>query len=158
MTAESWSTIAALAACVQTIIVAIAAIYVLRQVKEAGRARRLSAAIPLFQHMDSDIARQTRYKLFNELPDDLTALTVEQERVVDRVVVDYDYLAKLVSSGVLEFAIVASLYSRTFERCWRRTEPWVLRERKLRSGEPYLKDFEAVARRCMDYNVLQRFG
>lgn len=83
---------------------------------------------------------------------------MEEEHIVDRVVVDYDYLGKLVQSGVLEFDLVAKLYSRTFERCWRRTEPWVTRERKLRGGEPYLMDFETVARRCVDHNVVQRFG
>lgn len=69
-----------------------AAYYALNQFQEARRARELAILIPLRYEIDGEGSRKNRYALFNELPDDLTSLTREQDLVVDQVVVEYDNL------------------------------------------------------------------
>jgi hypothetical protein len=87
----AWAGIAAIAAAIQTAILAAAAYYALTQVREARQIRLLQIITSLRHDIDSTESRQNRYALFNELPDDLTSsLTAEQDRVVDRVVVEYD--------------------------------------------------------------------
>ena len=71
----AWAGIAAIAAAIQTIIVAAAAYYAFTQVKEARHVRLLNIIISLRRDIDSTESRQNRYALFNELPDDLTYFT-----------------------------------------------------------------------------------
>lgn len=103
--------------------------------------------------IDSTESRQNRYVLFNELPGDLTSsLTAEQGRVVDRVVVEYDNIGSLVMNGFIDFDLLASLYGNSAERCWKRTEPWIQKERMHRNGGPYAPYFEEFAKKCIEYN------
>jgi hypothetical protein len=149
-----WNTIAAIAAAVQTAILVAAAYYALVQVKEARRTRLLNVLISLRQDIDSTESRQNRYVLFNELPDDLTSpLTVEQDMVIDRVVVEYENIGSLVVNGFIDVSLMTSLYSNSTERSWRRVEPWVQKERARRNNAPFLVNFEKFAKYCIEYNA-----
>ena len=149
---DIWSAISAIAACVQTVILIAAAYYALNQFQEARRARELAILIPLRYEIDGEGSRKNRYALFNELPDDLTSLTREQDLVVDQVVVEYDNLGKLIRAGLVKFEVLAGMYSLSTERCWRRVAPWVEKERLRRHGGPYAEPFEEFAERCIEYN------
>ena len=61
--------------------------------------------ISVADYIDSPESRQNRYALFNELPDDLTSeLTAEQDRVIDRVVVEYENIGSLVVYEFIAFS------------------------------------------------------
>jgi hypothetical protein len=133
--------------------VAVAAYYGLGQIREARRARTLTVLLPLFERLDSPEARKNRYLLFNTLPENLDGeLTSSENWVADRIVADYDLISNLVVAGLVDYEIIEFFYSKSFERCWRRLEPWVRRERQLRSGGPFASSFEAVAQRCIRHN------
>ena len=108
--------------------------------------------MPLRHEIDSLESRQNRRALFNDLPVDLTRLTQKQDLVVDRVVVDYDNIGNLVANDLVSFDLMAAFYSNSTERCWRRVEPWVTKERERRGGAPYADSFEKFAIRCVEYN------
>lgn len=148
-----WAAIAAIAAAIQTVILAAAAYYAFTQVREAQRTRWLDIIISLRQDIDSAESRQNRYILFNELPDDLTSsLTPEQEKVVDRVVIEYENIGGLVVNGFIDFNLMAGLYASSTERCWKRTEPWIQKQRERRNYATYLPNFEKFAMKCIEYN------
>jgi hypothetical protein len=150
----AWAGIAAIAAAIQTAILAIAARYALNQAKEAKHVRLLSILMSLRHDIDSSESRRNRYVLFNKLPDDLTcSLTAEQDQVVDQVVVEYDNIGSLVINGFIEFSLIASLYGDSTERSWKRTEPWIQKERRRRDNAPYAPYFEEFAKRCITYNA-----
>lgn len=149
---DTWSAISAIAACIQTIILIAAAYYGLNQVKEARRARLLAMLMPIRYELDGAESRKNRYALFNELPADLSSLTREQDLVVDRVVVEYDNLGKLMRLGLVDFEVLATLYSLSTERCWNRIAPWVEKERARRGGGLYAEPFQEFAERCIEYN------
>jgi hypothetical protein len=155
----AWAGIAAIAAAIQTVILVAAAYYAFTQVREARRIRLLNIIISLRHDIDSQKSRQNRYALFNELPDDLTSsLTAEQDQVVDRVVVEYDNIGSLVINGFIDFDLVASLYGNSTERSWKRTEPWIQKERIRRNGAPYAPYFEEFAKKCIEYNTQKHPG
>jgi hypothetical protein len=139
------------------VILIAAAYYALTQVKEARRARMLAIVMPLRYELDSLESRQNRYTLFNELPENLTSLTDEQDLIVDRVVVEYDNIGSLVINDLIDFQLMAALYSKSTERCWRRVKQWVEEERGRRGGASYAEPFEMFATRCIEYNA-QRYG
>jgi hypothetical protein len=154
-----WAVIAAIAAAAQTVIIAAAACYAYIQVREVRRARLLSILISLRQDIDSTEARQNRYKLFNELPDDLaSSLTAEQDWVIDRVVVEYENIGSLVANGFIKFNLISSLYGSSTERSWKRAEPWVQKERIRRNSAPYATNFEKFAKKCIEYNAQKHQG
>jgi hypothetical protein len=153
-----WAAIAAIAAVTQTVVLAAAAYYAFTQVREAQRARLLDTLIALRQDIDSEESRLNRYALFNELPDDLTSsLTPEQDRVVDRIVVEYENIGSLVVNGFIDFNLIADLYGNSAERSWKRAEPWIMKERMRRNDAAYLSNFEKFAKKCIEYN-LQKHG
>lgn len=150
-----WAVASAVATCVQTVILLTAAYFAVGQVKEASRARKLAILMPLRYDIDSPAARNNRYVLFNDLPEDLTSLDDAQDKVVDRVVVEYDNLGQLVRAKLIDFKLLASLYAPSTERCWRRVKPWVEKERDRRGGAPYADALEDFAERCIQYNERQ---
>jgi len=149
----SWNDAADIATCVQTVLLLIAAFFAVGQVREASQARKLAILMPLRYEIDSLAARRNRQALFNDLPDDLTSLSPEQEEIVDRVVVEYDNLGQLLRARLIDFALLAQFYSPSTERCWRKVEPWIEKERTRRGNHLYANAFEAFARRCIDYNA-----
>lgn len=150
---DIWSAISAIATCIQTVILIAASYYALNQFREARRARVLAILMPLRYEIDGPESRENRFKLFNELPEDLTSLTREQDLVVDQVVVEYDNLGKLIRVGLVDFEVLASMYSLSTERCWRRVAPWVAKERERRGGGLYAEPFQMFAERCIEYNA-----
>ncbi len=113
---DLWVTAGAVAACVQTVVLLVAAYLAVGQVKEASRARKLAIIVPLRYEIDSTEAQRNRLTLFNDLPEDLTALEPEQDVVVDKVVVEYDNLGKLVHARLIDFELLAQFYSPSTER------------------------------------------
>jgi hypothetical protein len=155
----AWAGIAAIAAAIQTVVLTAAAYYAFTQAREARRVRLLNILISLRHDIDSSESRQNRYALFNELPDDLTSpLTAEQDRVVDRVVVEYENIASLAINGFIDFNLIASLYGNSTERSWKRVEPWIQKERMRRNSAPYATNFEEFAKKCVEYNAQKRPG
>lgn len=153
-----WAAIAAIAAATQAVILAAAAYYAFTQAREAQRARLLNILISLRHDIDSAESRQNRYVLFNELPGDLTSsLTADQDRVIDRVVVEYENIGSLVVNGFIDFNLMADLYGSSTERSWKRTEPWIQKERARRNNATYVPHFEEFAIKCIEYNA-QRHG
>ena len=148
-----WAAIATIAAATQTVILVAAAYYAFTQVREARNGRLLNILLSLRDYIDSAESRLNRYALFNELPDDLTSgLTVEQDRVIDRIVVEYENIGSLVVKKFIDFNLMADLYGNSAERSWKRVKPWVQKERARRNGATYAPNFEQFAKKCIEYN------
>jgi hypothetical protein len=149
-----WAVVAAIAAAIQTAILAVAAFYAFTQVREAQRTRLLNIRTTLRQEIDSEESRKNRRALFNELPDDLTSsLTAEQEWVVDRVVIEYENIASLIEDGLIDFNLIADLYGNGAVRSWKRVEPWIQKQRALRNNATFAPNFEKFAWKCIEYNM-----
>jgi hypothetical protein len=149
----SWSDAGDIATCVQAALLIVAAYFAVSQVREASRARKLAVLMPLRYEIDSLDARRNRHALFNDLPDDLTSLAPEEDEIVDRVVVEYDNLGMLIRVGLIDVDLLAQLYSPSTERCWRRVESWVGKERARRGHGLYANGFEMFAKHCIAYNA-----
>lgn len=155
---DIWAAIAAIAAATQTVILVAAAYYAFTQVREARNDRRANIFLSLRDYIDSPESRRNRYMLFNELPEDLASeLTVEQDRVIDRVVVEYENIGSLVVKGFIDFKLVADLYGNSAERSWKRVKPWIQKERARRNNATYVPNFEKFAKKCIEYNA-RKYG
>jgi hypothetical protein len=163
---DVYGLITTIAVSAQAVTVVVAALYAGRQVnevkaqvQEARRVRLLSILLAIRNDIDSVGSRRNRYRLFNELPRDLTSsLTEAQDRVVDRVVVEYEFIGGLIGNNFIDFEQIASLYAPSVERAWIRAKPWVESERKRRDDEPYATNFEKFSEDCMKYNRQRNRG
>jgi hypothetical protein len=154
----SWGDAGDIATCVQAVLLVVAAYFAVGQVSEASKARKLAIIMPLRYEIDSLDARRNRHALFNDLPEDLTSLTPEQDEIVDRVVVEYDNLGRLIRAKLIDFDLLAQFYSQSTERCWRKVEPWIGKERARRGNDLYANGFEMFAERCIAYNTQRVSG
>jgi uncharacterized protein DUF4760 len=152
-----WVAITGVATLIQAIVVVIAVIYGIRQVKEAQRARAIAAFLPLFQALNSPESSALRRKLYTEIPNDRSQLTEEQENIVNGIVNQLDFLGFLTENGLLEFDLVAALYYGTIIRCWDHAYPYVEKQRELRKTH-FAYYFEALNRRCLTYISSHRLG
>ena len=111
----------------QAFVVGFAAIFALRQVWQARQARLASTLVSIRNDIDSPESRENRYELFNNLPADLaSSLTRKQTKVVDRVVVEYEFIGALVFvDELIDFKAIAGLYAPSAERSWIRVKPWI---------------------------------
>jgi hypothetical protein len=152
---DGWEGIAtAVATAAQAIIVGIAAIFALRQVWQARQARLASTLVSIRNDIDSPESRENRYELFHNLPDDLTSpLTKKQTKVVDRVVVEYEFIGALVFvNKLIDFKVIARLYAPSTERSWHRVKPWIESQRDLRNDERYATNFQKLAEESIEFN------
>lgn len=150
---DAWDIVTAVATTIQASVVGFAAIFAYRQVGQARDARLASTLVSIRNDIDSPEARENRYELFNNLPDDLaSSLTRKQNKVVDRVVVEYEFIGSLVVNKLIDFGAIAGLYGPSVERSWIRVKPWIEKERALRNDERYATNFEKLAEKCIKYN------
>ena len=147
-----WAAVAAIAAAVQTAVIVCAAAYALGQVREARRARNLTTLIYLNEAIDADSAHEDRRRLFNELPDVLTAqLSSEHYALIYRIVRLFTFIGDLVDKGLLDFELIAPTHARPISRISQRLEPWV---RKQRDTDPtFAQAFVSLGRRCMAWDI-----
>ena len=155
MASDAAPIITAVAAALQTIIVAVASVYGLFQLAEARRSRRVSAVMPVFARLHSREAAERRRRLYQEIGPATGALTHDQEMVLQEVISEFYFVGYLVDKKLLEFRLVADLYYGTVVRCWTICEKYVMRDR-ARRGTQYASYFESFYWLCLEYGRLYR--
>jgi hypothetical protein len=153
--ADTAQIVAAVAAVIQTVIVAVAAAYGLVQLSEAKRSRRMSAVMPIFERLHDAEATERRRLLYQEIAPAFPNLSPAQESIIQEVISDFHFVGYLVEKRLIEFHLVADLYYGTVVRCWQACEPYVQRDRQRR-GTRYAAYFESFYYRCLEYGRIYK--
>jgi hypothetical protein len=147
--------VGAAAAVIQAVVVVIAAIYALGQVRESKKSRSADIALHLFERLHNRSASERRRTLYQEIPAAYPTLTYEQDRIVQDVISDFYMVGYLVEEKLLDFELVAGLYYGSVIRTWQVTEQYIMHERSRR-GTAYAHYFESLYRRCREYQLARR--
>lgn len=148
--ATVWTALGAVAALTQTVIVMLALLYARRQIEDAKRSRNLVALHALRDTFDTAEARSERWRLHNELPDDLTGtLSTEHTLLLESIVAKFNFAGSLLDRG-LDFELLALTHARPIARNWIRLEPWVSKRREQRGD--FVDAFRILGNRCVDWD------
>lgn len=145
-----WTAISGIAAIVQAIVVIIALVYAILQLKEASKARSLSVFLPLFEELNSPESVAQRKKLYTQIGSDPALYTDEQEELINNIVNQLDFLGFLTQNKLINFKLAAPLYYGTVIRCWEKSSAYVLHQRELRKTK-FAYYFEFLYVKCKRY-------
>lgn len=148
-----WTAVGALATIAMALVVLVAAILALKQLREMSKARSLSVITGMFDRLSTQQARKDRWFIYDELPECSDA-AIEDPKIGDRayrVCGMLDNLAYLVSKELVPPQEVFGLYGDLFIRCWRKLQPYV-DDKRWRLGEAEkpqkYRSFEQVAKQA----------
>ena len=146
----NWEAISAIATCVASLVVIIALIYGMQQLREMQRTRAVTVFLPLFQSLQTAAASRLRAQIYNDVPTDLSGITPEHEAIMNEVINQLDFLGFLTERNLIEFELIAPFFYGTTIRCWRRLEPYVQAQRQLRKTR-FAWYFERLFIRCEQF-------
>lgn len=155
MSFDIWSAISAISAALQTILVIIALLYAIAQLREAARARATEAIRQVFEVLASPKARHERKLVYQSAGSDFSEMPDEQLQPLWNVAISLNNVGLLIARGFLPAEVVYGIYGDTAVRCWQVLEP-LLRQERERRGERdtspyYLKYFEEIANNSKEY-------
>lgn len=139
-----WSAVSSAATVTGAVVVVYAAIVAVRQLKEMTRTRYLEAMLRVYELISSDDARDTRRYIYSELRSTPDALTLEEQRQVEKASVLLDRVGSLVAAGLVPADLVLSSHSTMIANLWDRLEPYIRFHRSQRY-ESYVRYFEELA-------------
>jgi len=132
------------------IVAAIAALISVRQLREATKANAFPAAVDLFREyrnremvaarrlLSQELPAPENAKAIRDLPDDVAQAALKVSHYLDN-------LGVLVAHGLLQPELAAGFLGDSTLRLWQQLEPFIVRERALRSPNAYLQYFEHLA-------------
>ncbi len=131
-------------------VAAIAALISARQLTEATRANAFPATVDLFREYRSREMVAARRLLSQKLPvaEDATAIRDLPDDVAQaalKISHYLDNLGVLVAHNLLRPELAAGFLGDSTLRLWRQLEPFIVRERVLRTPNAYLQYFEHLA-------------
>jgi hypothetical protein len=136
--------------CIQTVIILLATIFALRQLKESTRSRQADVIDRIFEYTVSKDVREARKRTREiELPSDLSLLTEEQERDIEQTLIGWARVSVLLDLGTFEDeskSLVLQTYSWSIVNSWEKVlRTYVIYQRKI-SGDPgYWSNVEKLA-------------
>lgn len=121
--------VVAIATLVQGVVVVIAAILALRQLRESSRARVSSLLLEIFQIIHSDQCAEDRRIALSS-----SASSSEGRAATRRVVELWEWIGLLVRKGMLPPELVLDMYSDLIISTWRAARPLILEVRSASSN------------------------
>jgi hypothetical protein len=146
---DGWIIAGVLAAISQTLIIAIAALVAVRQLRETSRQRKFDALLRVYRTIGSSDARENRRAIYEELPNSPEKLTPEQWRLVGDVAVMFDHIGALAKFALIDEKELLETHGPMIARLWSRLEPYIQYER-ARLGPGRVAAFEALAKRSQE--------
>jgi hypothetical protein len=146
-----WSTLASIATVLGVVFVISAAMVALRQLKEMTKARHLEAMLQVYEMIGSEAARKNRRFIYTELKSAPEELTFEERELVEKVIVVYERIGKLVESDLVPRDELLEGHCEVILRSWKKLEPYIRHYRKVSSGR-HAKHFETLARVAQEYH------
>jgi hypothetical protein len=144
--AGNWATVGA------AVVVAVAAIYGVRTLREAQRSRRLTSMMPLFDRLHGPEAAERRRELYQRIRFRDGDLCPADEKIVQQIVTDFHIVGYLVENGLVEFKLIAELYYTAVLKCWDACEDYILAEHRRRHTTDYASYFKSLRERCTCYS------
>lgn len=150
------SLIGVIAGCIQTVIMAVAAVFALRQLKQAETTRRSQIGFHFVNRLNDVAARKRRYEVYGKIcKKKPTRLSTKDEETLGLVANEFHSLGYMVSCGLVDKDLVLGLYYGTVARLWRAMLPWIEIQRNKR-GTRYAEYFEYLAVLSEEYIQLSR--
>jgi hypothetical protein len=146
----------ALVAVLQTVLLVVAGYVAWRQLREAQRARLLSAMIRLFDDLGSRDAYEDADAALG-LPARIEDYTPEELELATWTTRVYEKLGFMVESGMIPASYIIPLYSRRIIWTWDALQPFIQEQRRLRDdGGAYRMSgdgryFEALMKRALTF-------
>lgn len=146
----------ALVAILQTVLLVVAGYVAWRQLREAQRARLLSAMIRLFDDLGSRDAYEDADAALG-LPARIEDYTPEELELATWTTRVYEKLGFMVESGMIPASYIIPLYSRRIVWTWDALQPFIQEQRRLRDdGGAYRMSgdgryFEALMKRSLTF-------
>lgn len=155
MKADIWSIIVAISAAVQTIVVVIALLYAIAQLRESARARTTEAMKQVFEALSSPEARYERKLVYQSMGANLNEMPDKQLQPLWNVAISFNNVGLLIKRGFLPAEVVYGIYGDAAVRCWKVLKPLIEYERKRRGEQDtspyYLKYFDELANNSEKY-------
>ncbi|WP_410597349.1 hypothetical protein [Amycolatopsis sp. lyj-23] len=143
---------AAISVATSLFALGIAALSTRRQWRSARNANAVSSILTLFEEYrteDLRVARRLVFKLA-EYPTDLnptlTQLPADTRVAAERVAHYFDHVGLLVGYSLIPAGPMISFFGYGCTELWKKLEPYVAAERRLRGVNHYLGYFEGFAR------------
>jgi len=143
---------------VQAIVVIIAAVYALIQIREARSARRATVALHLFDQLNLEAAITRRRRLYAKFARRMSRLSPSEDREIGRIANEFTQLGFLVREGLVDERLAITLYYGAILRCGEILMPWVRQQRRAREDEFYADDFEDLYLRTLEFKRKYRSG
>jgi uncharacterized protein YggT (Ycf19 family) len=155
MSADLWSIVAAVSAAVQTIVIIIALLFAIAQLRESARARSTEAMRQIFEALARPEARLERKLVYQSPGVNFDAMPDEELQHLWNVAISFNHVGLLVKRGYLPAEVVYDIYGDAAVRSWRVLKSLVEQERKRRGDQDdspyYLKYFEELANSSEEY-------
>lgn len=147
----NWEAISAIAVLVQAIVIIVTVVYAALQHRELKKSRSVSAFLPFFDSINTGEMASMRSELYNNNTfNNPSSLDDDEEKIVNTVINQLDYLGFLTSKGLVDERFVCELYYGTVIRCWEHANPYITHQRKLR-GTDFAEYFEKLNKDCIEY-------
>lgn len=146
----------ALVAALQTLVLVVAGYVAWRQLREAQRARLLSAMIRMYDDLGSREAYEDADAALG-LPARIEDYTPEEKELATWTTRVYEKLGFLVESGMIPARYIIPLYSRRIVWTWDALQPFIQDQRRLRdTGGAYRMScdgryFESLMKRALTF-------
>lgn len=142
--------------CMQTIIMTLATIYALKQLKESETTRRSQIGFYFVSRLNDATARKRRYEVYGRIcRKKITKLSKKDEEILGLVANEFHSLGYMVNCELVDKDLVLGLYYGTVARLWKAMVPWITIQREKR-GTKYAEYFEYLAILSEEYIELKR--
>jgi hypothetical protein len=132
--------------------------YAVRQVKEARKARVLSAYLTFESRLTSPQARQDRRFIYEKNLDSPATLTPEEREIIERVCVPFDILGVLVREDLMYRPLVFKPFYDVIIKYWIKTFDFICYERNPgRKFQTYMQDFQYLYDQSEEFRRMQGY-
>jgi hypothetical protein len=154
---EIWSAIGAISSAISTLVILVAAVIAMKQLREAAQARHVGALSKVFEDFHSEEARQDKRFIYDNSFDDYSKCSPEIRYRVDRVIELHQRTAFLATLSLIPSDLILEMYSGTYAALWQKLELYVLGKRTETGLTNYGASFEVLAKKAVEYRK-KRFG
>ena len=143
-----WQKLYTIVNCIYVFLVLVTLIYVIMQVLEMKRNRKLQSAVLIFEELKSTINREARKKLYKKVPNDISDLRDEYLEkyldIVQEAVLSFDRIGYLIQEGYMDSDPILKLCWRLIWRSWKKSENIINWVREKRGELMYLHRFQEL--------------
>lgn len=145
-----WETLASIATSLGFVVVTVATIVALRQLRESARARRLEAILKVYEMMGSESARAARRSIYVGLDSAPNEVSATEREAIEQVSVMFDMIGNIVEMGLVSRTELFETHCEVIIRCWRKLQPYIEWHRLVLGGR-HAASFERLAGLAEEY-------